>query len=245
MSLYSRIKRALYFLRNTPIHPQWLLYKSEKQIKRQLIVNLSGTVLDIGSGSGDYVQGLCNMDNIDYICLDYPGTASRYQNSPDIYADGQNLPIQSGSIDSVILLQVLEHIPDPGKCMSEISRVLKNNGTCYIAVPFIYPIHDEPHDFTRWTQYGIRNLLENYSLNIQKLEPVGKAAETAGLLVNIAFSMILRDMFSKKNPALLVAIFAPLFFTINNILCWLLSLLTGNHSMPHGYYIQATKTQQP
>ena len=77
----------------------------------------------------------------------------------EIFADAQSLPFKNKSIDTILLLDVLEHLPRPEECFEEIYRKSKPNGKVIIQVPFLYPIHDAPLDFRRWTQHGLRGLL--------------------------------------------------------------------------------------
>ena len=60
----------------------------------------------------------------------------------------------------VIGLEVFEHIKYPNKAVNEIYRLLKPNGNFLMSVPFMFPIHDEPYDFQRWTLQGLRFLIK-------------------------------------------------------------------------------------
>jgi SAM-dependent methyltransferase len=76
--------------------------------------------------------------------------------------DAQNMSgvIASGKFDTVLLLDVLEHVPDPAKVLSEIYRVLRPGGTLILSVPHLSRLHEEPYDFYRFTKYGLTHLLE-------------------------------------------------------------------------------------
>lgn len=64
--------------------------------------------------------------------------------------------------DLLLCISVLEHIPDVRSAVDGIHTLLKPGGTAFVAVPFAYPLHDEPHDYWRFTEHGLRNLFEGF-----------------------------------------------------------------------------------
>lgn len=115
-------------------------------------------VLNIGSG-GDVFQKLKNKSNFKIVQLDIDP-----DRNPDIVCDASNMKIiDSNSFDYVFAMEVLEHIPTPHLAVSEINRVLKNDGHFIFSTPFIFPLHDEPYDFFRYTKYGLEYLLRDFS----------------------------------------------------------------------------------
>jgi len=93
-----------------------------------------------------------------YIALDFPLTNTRYRQRPDVFGDARHLPFSDDSFDQIFLLEVLEHIPDPSRVPREIKRCLKPEGLLFLSTPCLYPLHDEPHDFQRFTRHGLRRL---------------------------------------------------------------------------------------
>ncbi len=186
-SEHGAVRAMLGFLRKTPLHPQWFAFYREDAFLKNSCADLAGVVLDIGCADAkprNYLPA-----NASYIGIDYYSTATGwYDTRPDIYADAQSLPLQDGCIDHVLLLDVLEHLPDPQRCLAEIHRVLRPDGTCTLQVPFVYPIHDAPLDFHRWTTHGLQRAAAQHGFGIGTLQAVGHPAETAALNVNIAMS---------------------------------------------------------
>lgn len=105
-------------------------------------------ILDLGSGArqGRMHPGIVHVD-----AFAFPGV--------DVVADIAQLPFASNSIDAVMCIEVLEHVAHPHAVIAEIHRVLKPGGTCYLTTPFMYPYHSSPHDYQRWTQDGLRQLI--------------------------------------------------------------------------------------
>jgi SAM-dependent methyltransferase len=78
--------------------------------------------------------------------------------------DGRTLPFGDGTFDTVMSVQVLEHTPDPQRLLDEMSRVLCRDGLMILTAPFSFRLHEEPHDFFRYSPHGLRVLLERAGL---------------------------------------------------------------------------------
>ena len=228
-------------LKRTPFHPQWFIFKDNYKSISTLSGHIKGITLDIGCSNKEAKKYL--PDDCRYIGLDYYKTAVEwYETLPEIFGDAQNLPVKNNSIESVLLLDVLEHLPDPEGCLREIKRVLVDNGVLILQVPFIYPVHDAPLDFNRWTVFGLRSLVRAHGFNIIKEEYKGEPLESASLLINIAISRTILNWVKQKNPAALAIIFVPVFIFITNITARLLGFISQPDAlMPWGYRMVLVK----
>jgi ubiquinone/menaquinone biosynthesis C-methylase UbiE len=95
-------------------------------------------VLDIGCGDRWAENAL--GPGCTYLGLDYPSTVELgYAGAPDVFGDGLQLPFPDQCFDSVLLMDVLEHLRDAPKALSEAARVLKPGGTLILQVPFLVP----------------------------------------------------------------------------------------------------------
>ena len=79
-----------------------------------------------------------------------------------VVGDALALPFADDSMDAALSLAVLEHVGDPGQSVAEMRRVLKPNGLVYCEVPFLQAYHAAPHDYTRFTDSGIRRLFRDF-----------------------------------------------------------------------------------
>jgi SAM-dependent methyltransferase len=97
--------------------------------------NLTGKVLDVGCGIGDFLRFRDNT-----IGTDINESIVEYCKSQglDVFLfENGRLAFEDNSFDGVVLDNVLEHIENPTTILSEINRVLRKNGTLIIGVPGI------------------------------------------------------------------------------------------------------------
>jgi len=230
-------------LKNTPIHPQWLILRNKKRSLAEISQLACGKILDIGAGTRKIEEHLAS--DCEYISLDYMDTAINwYHTRPHIYGDAQRLPIKDGVFDTVLLLDVLEHLPEPEEAIREAKRVLRKEGALLVQTPFLYPIHDAPHDYQRWTSFGLRQLAKRYGFDIEKEWIYGSPLETAGLLMNLALSREMLYSFRHKSfaiPAIMaLLVFMPLF----QLVLWLLSLTSSGDKLFMPYSIRMVWRQR-
>ena len=88
----------------------------------------------------------------------------------DYVCDLSAIPVDAKSFDCVIFTQVLEHLPDPASVLRELQRVLVPGGALYLSAPLFYAEHEQPYDFYRYTQFGLRYLLEKAGFTIEQLD---------------------------------------------------------------------------
>ena len=221
-------------LRKTPFHPQWLVARGAEKHLQAVAGLLHGKVLDVGSGDRPLENYL--KSQVRYIGLDYPPSGQRYRKLPHVWGDAIHLPFRSATIDSLVLLEVLEHLPYPGLALNEAARVLKDGGIAVVSVPFLYPIHDAPFDFGRITQYQIKRLAADTGFEVLRLTERGKALETATMLACLALAQTAIEALQKRTLMVLILLPTLLMVPILNIFGYVLSsLFPVRHFMPSGY----------
>lgn len=101
---------------------------------------------------------------------------------PDAVADASALPFRSGSVDAVLMCELLEHLATPQAAIDEAARTLRTGGVLCGSVPFLFPVHGDPYDFGRYTEQGLRWLLRAFS-DIE-VRPHGNRFGAAWLLLS-------------------------------------------------------------
>lgn len=241
MDVQGVMRKIAWKIRNTPLHPQWLILRERSPLAAFVRRHVYGVTLDIGCGDM-WVKPHLESKTLHYIGLDFLETASNwYYTKPDIFADGYKLPVAAASMDSVLLLNALEHMPEPVACLREAARVLRNAGVCIIEIPFLYPLHDTPRDFQRWSEYGIRNACKAAGLDIIELTPLGTPLESAALLANIALSKLFLRLAKKWNPVVVIGILLPVLIPLLNLTAASVGFFERDHFMPYGYRVLAKK----
>lgn len=128
---------------------------------------LSGKLLDVGCGRMPYKKYLFDHTRIEsYTGLDienalFYGLDIR----PDITWDGKVIPMNDACYDCVMATEVLEHCPEPKITLMEINRVLKPGGVFFFTVPFLWNLHEVPHDEFRYTPFAIERILKETGFN--------------------------------------------------------------------------------
>lgn len=235
---YLMGQRLLGILKGTIFHPQWLTDRFHGQSKGKLKSLRHKAVLDIGSGNARYLD-LIHSSNTLYT-IDYPATNQKYQSVPEIFSDARCLPVANSKVDVVLLFEVLEHVSEPEKVVREVRRVLCPDGEFYLSVPFIYPIHDAPSDYWRFTIYGITEILENNGFETIKLVTHGNTLVAALQMFNLGLLEICRDTYRyNKVLGLMAGLFVyPITLAIN-LLAWPLLYLPLGKAGNFGYFLIA------
>ena len=103
-----------------------------------------------------------------YIGLDLKDNI--YQ-KPDVEWDGRTIPLADNSIDCALAMEVLEHCPEPEVVLREALRVLKPGSSLFLTVPFVWPLHDVPHDEYRYTPFALSDTFGTQVLIESKSKP--------------------------------------------------------------------------
>lgn len=115
-------------------------------------------VLDAGAGECRFKEKL--KGKLRYVAVDTTWGDQAWDYSKiDVMSHLENLPFASGIFDSVICTQVLEHVREPQLVLNELARTLKEDGMICLTAPQGWGVHQPPHDYFRFTNYGLDYLL--------------------------------------------------------------------------------------
>jgi len=141
-----------------------------------------GRCLDAGSGRSPWLPRLAAR-GMEVISLDVEDRSGEV----DIVADLQNMPsVPDSSVGTVLCTQVLEHVPRPWDALAEIERVLEPGGHLILSVPHLSMLHEVPHDYYRYTRYGLSSLLEGRGFRVLQLQESGGLVSFLSHLLRLA-----------------------------------------------------------
>jgi SAM-dependent methyltransferase len=168
---------------------------------RMISVYAKGNLLDLGCGKAPLFGMYAHLVDL-VTCVDW-NKSLHHLDHIDCLADvSRPLPFLSGSFDTVVLTDVLEHLPHPWSAMREVARVLRPQGHLLLGVPFLYGIHEAPHDYYRYTEHILRELCENSGLEVLELHPYGGTKE---ILADLISKAMVRTRFGGPMARLLAA----------------------------------------
>jgi SAM-dependent methyltransferase len=188
-------------------------------------------ILDIGSGGSAYGRLFPNRLTVD---IDP-------ERNPEIVADAARLPFEDASFSFILCTEMLEHVPEPQVVIDELHRVLKPGGKMVLTTRFVFPLHDTPHDYWRFTKYGLLRLFKNWE--VTELMPDTQAFSTVGVMLQrIAFQT---RLVLNRPMKFLVFVLAWLFDKANGLLVEeygdIKRSIRETDIMPSGYFVVATK----
>lgn len=154
-----------------------LLWDGLGSIKHLLV----GRVLDVGCGMKPY-QRLFGGDADLWIGIDFANTPSG-RSAANVFGSAMEIPFAASTFDTLLSTQVLEHLPRPESLLREAHRVLKPGGYIVLTAPQTNPLHEEPHDYFRYTCHGLKSLADQAGLHVVEIRPLGGAIATVGQMM--------------------------------------------------------------
>jgi len=132
-------------------------------------------ILDAGAGKGQYAE-LFSTHRYHVVDLN-PNQGLSY------VANLQALPARDVSYDLIVCTQLLEHVPEPLAVLRELYRALKPSGSLWLTAPFVFAEHMQPHDYYRYTRYGLTYLLCQAGFEIRAIQHL------EGYLATLAYQL--------------------------------------------------------
>ncbi len=157
-------------------------------------ITISGKTIDLGAknGKASYYRFL----NLEYSEIDYVDINPTESNVLNLNLE-EKLPIEEKTFNSVIAINIFEHIFNIKNLIEEIYRILDHKGKLIGSTPFIKEYHADPADYYRYTQDFYKKVFEKSGFVNIELILIGQGvfhliAENVGKLIKIK---ILRYLF--------------------------------------------------
>lgn len=149
-------------------------------------IPVGSSILDAGAGELKYKEFCTHLNYIAQDFAQYDGkgngtglqTGSWDQSKLDIISDITSIPLADNSLDAIMCIEVLEHLPNPIEALSEFSRLLKSGGKLIITAPFCSLTHFAPyHFYSGFNTYFFNKFLSDYNFEILEIEKNGNFYE--------------------------------------------------------------------
>jgi SAM-dependent methyltransferase len=205
-------------------------------------------ILDVGGGTSMLRRVVeREVPGALYISSDIAPT-----NSSTVALDALAVPMRDGTLDAVLALEVLEHVPDPERMIREAARVLTPGGMLVLTTPFMYGLHNF-RDYYRYTPLGLRTLLEPAGLTLEMTVLRGGTFVSAtGLVKNLLRDRIVgkpEDWRARSRRKKALWVVATLVLTPWTLVTWVAlgldRLIDRNSASPPGYFFLCRKHDTP
>ncbi len=193
-------------------------------------------VLDAGAGELRYASSFRRQR---YVALDLAvGDPSWDYSRLHLLGDLEQLPLAAGSFDAALNIVVLEHVRRPGKVLEELARVLRPGARLLLVAPQEWEVHQAPHDYFRYTRYGLEHLISQAGLDLRRLEPVG-----GYFWLMARRSVNFLSFFQGGLKWFLFVLLAPLFGLLVPLALYLADGLDRQRDFTLGYLCEAWKKE--
>lgn len=153
------------------------------EMLRAMGVGTKATILEVGCSSGFFLQDLlCVFPGAKIVGADTIRTAlervgAALPGVPLLQMDLLSCPLPGGQFDAVVALNVLEHIEDDSRALSQIARLLKPGGVFVVEVPQGPGLYDS-YDFLlrhvrRYSRAELLAKIRDVGLNVERATSLG------------------------------------------------------------------------
>ncbi|HEV2263079.1 MAG TPA: methyltransferase domain-containing protein [Stellaceae bacterium] len=146
-----------------------------------------GRLADLGCGKAP-LYGMYRDKASAIVCVDWPSSLHGAQHV-DTFADlNAPLALETDSYDTIVATDVIEHLHTPEALFSSAARALRSGGKLIVGVPFLYWVHEAPHDFHRYTRFALEKFVKDAGLAVVSLAPFAGAPEVISDIATKALS---------------------------------------------------------
>lgn len=209
-------------------------------------ISENSRILDAGAGTQQY-RKFCK--HLDYVSQDFgeydgQGDSAGLQMGEfdygklDIISDITSIPEPDSSFDSIMCVEVLEHLPNPVRAIKEFSRLIKPKGHLILTAPFCSLTHFAPYHFsTGFNRYWYEEHLTVNGFKIIEIVPNGNFFEFVAQEIDRIGSISKR--YSKSKPTLFERL--SIFIMLRMLLRFSKRDTGSSDLLCFGYHVHAVK----
>lgn len=214
----------------------WLIYDVGDQWVERFRSRFRGNVYDLGCGEMPYKQWVLQYAE-HYTGVDWGGTL--HELKADIVADlNEALPIDNEVADTVVSFSVMEHLREPQVFLKEAHRILRPGGSMVLQVPFMWWVHEAPHDYFRYTEYGLRYLFQKAGFTEVDVHPQTGFWVMWTLKFNYQTARLVRG---PRPVRLLVGVLLRCLWAVDQRIAPMLDRVWKSDHETAGYFVVAKK----
>jgi len=147
----------------------WVLYDIGDKFRKKYSIYYKGTLVDLGCGEAPYKDFFLKYVDT-YIGVDW--TKTLHNSKADIVSDlNIKINLDNETADTIVSLSVMEHLYEPQTFLNEAYRILKKDSYIILGVPWMWGIHEAPHDYFRYTSFGLEYMFQKAGFKEIKIEP--------------------------------------------------------------------------
>lgn len=230
-----------------------VLPQSDKARERWVAKRLSkikegSTILDAGAGECYYRKYCGHLKYVSQDFGEYDGkgdrsgiqTGKRDSSGIDIVSDIVSIPVEPGSFDAVLCVEVFEHLPRPLDALHELSRVVKKGGTLILTAPFTSLTHYSPYYFySGFSKNFYKENLPKYGFKIKEIYVYGNYFDTIALELARTPLVVFRKIGVFSLPLFLLYPFLLPSYVLLRTLSYMFP--STSELMSFGVCVEATK----
>jgi SAM-dependent methyltransferase len=215
----------------------WLIYDISDKWLESYSKYYKGTLVDLGCGEAPHKNYFLQYVN-QYIGVDWTNTL--HNSKADIISDlNKEIVVEDNFADTIISLSVMEHLCEPQIFLNESYRILKKDGTIILGVPWMWWIHEAPHDYFRYTPYGLKYMFEKAGYKDIQVQPTTGFFTMWFLKMNYFSLKWIKG--SKIRRAFTKAFLIPFWYTSQKLAPWLDNKHRGWSLESAGFFVVAKK----
>ena len=222
------------------LHPYYFIRKGLYNKIQEYAGCLKGNLLDFGCGAKPYKHFFLHTTSYIGVDLDNSGH-NHHTEQIDFFYDGKTLPFENARFDSIFSSEVFEHIFNIEEILPELNRVLKPGGKVLLTCPFVWPEHESPHDYARYTVFALKDLLQKAGF---QTEVIDKSGDFFLTVFQLRVAYINDVLLPKLTFPFLIKVFRSIIIPLSNVAGIFFSkILPGNKTLYLSNIIVAQKVK--
>jgi SAM-dependent methyltransferase len=218
----------------------WLLYDQSDKYLIEYIPHYKGIMLDLGCADKPF-ESFFKQYVDEYIGVDWSNTI--HNSKADIVSDlNKKINLEDNYADTIVSLNVLEHLCEPQVFLNECYRLLKDDGTLILHIPFQWWIHEQPYDYFRYTPYGLKYMLNKSGFTDIQVQPTSGFYTTIFMKINYFTLRLIHG--SKLKQKFITLLLNPFWYISQKLAPKLDSMHRGWSLEAQSFFVVAQKKEK-